>query len=277
MSPSALDPTPTTAGRNRVGLVVAAIFGFPIGILSGFTGVGGGEYRSPVLLALLRNVRWAIAANLLVGLIVSSFNATLRSSWTLAAEYLLIASLFIVTSVPGAYIGALLTKRASAKLLKVLLAGILVGTGLRLILVKTDAGPSVTGVPMVLLALGIGFVLGIISGLLGLAAGEYRIPALILIFGVPVVIAGTLSALSSIPQQLVGFLKHRRMQHARPATMRLGEVMAAASVLGVAVGVAFLGRTAEAFVAQVLGAAMIAAAGFIIWDIWHPHPEERAE
>src|SRR3989442_759811 len=45
--------------------LVAGIAALPIGIVAGVTGVGGGEYRAPVLLSLLRNVRWTIAGNLL--------------------------------------------------------------------------------------------------------------------------------------------------------------------------------------------------------------------
>lgn len=271
-----MDAGPGPIPGSRVGLTVAALFGFPIGVLSGFTGVAGGEYRSPILLALLRNVRWSIAANLLVGLMVSAFNAGLRSAWTLPAEELLIAALLISTSAPGAYVGALVTKRASPKAIKVLLAGILVATGLRLILVETRGGAALmSGLQAVLVALGLGFGLGLISGLLGLAAGEYRIPALILLFGVPPIVAGTVSSLSSIPQQLVGFLKHRRLKHVGPTTFRIGAIMGAASVLGVALGVSLLGRTTDVFVARVLGAAMIAAASRIIWDIRHPAAEEE--
>ncbi len=276
-----MGPEPQSGADSRRGLAVGAIFGLPIGVLSGFTGVGGGEYRVPVLLALMGKVRWAIAANLLIGTIVSVFNVILRGGWTLAAQYLVLTLLFISTSLPGAYVGAAATTFTSTKTLKVLLAGILVATGLRLILVPLpEGGAPVFDVPTVLLALGVGFALGVVSGLLGVAGGEYRIPVLILLFGVPTIVAGTVSSLTAIPQQVVGFLKHRGLKHTGPMTYRLGAVMGAASIAGVAIGIAFIGRTTEAIVAQVLGAAMIAAAGWILWDSRHPEvedePSERA-
>jgi len=116
--------------ERRLGLVVGALFGAPIGVLSGFTGVGGGEYRAPVLLSLLGRVRWAIAANLLIGVAVASFNVLFRQVWLLAPEYVAIGLLMVPLSLPGAYLGALLTKRISTPVLKGLLAGILVATGL---------------------------------------------------------------------------------------------------------------------------------------------------
>jgi uncharacterized membrane protein YfcA len=216
-----------------------------------------------------------IAANLLIGLTVGVFNVLLRQVWTLAPGYLAIGLLMVPLSLPGAYLGAVLTKRISTPALKALLAGILVVTGLRLIFFEVRVGGSVSFDPVsVALALAIGFGLGLVSGLLGVAGGEYRIPALVLLFGVPTVFAGTLSSLASIPVQLTGLLKHRSLGHTGASTLRLGAVMGTASVAGVAVGILLLGRATESFVAQVLGLAMIFAAIRIGWDIRHPDPAE---
>jgi uncharacterized membrane protein YfcA len=264
--------------ERRLGLAVGALFGAPIGILSGFTGVGGGEYRAPVLLSLLGRVRSAIAANLLIGLTVATFNVLLRQVWWLAPEYVAIGLLMVPLSLPGAYLGAVLTKRISIPALKALLAGILVATGLRLIFFEVRVGGTLSFDPVTMgLAMAIGFGLGLVSGLLGVAGGEYRIPALILLFGVPTVFAGTLSSLASIPVQLTGLLKHRSLGHTAADTFRLGAVMGVASVVGVAVGFLLLGRATESVVNQVLGVAMVLAAIRIGWDIRHPHPAEAVE
>ena len=70
----------TTARRFSRADVVAAMAAFPIGVVAGVTGVGGGEYRAPVLLLLLRNVRWTIAGNLVAGVIVSIALVVLRGA-----------------------------------------------------------------------------------------------------------------------------------------------------------------------------------------------------
>jgi len=124
------------------------------------------------------------------------------------------------------------------------------------------------------LGLLLGFGLGIVSGLLGVAGGEYRIPAFVLLFGVPTVFAGTLSSLASVPLQFMGFWKHRNLGHTGAATFRLGALMGVASVVGVALGVLVLGRASEALVTQVLGLAMILAAVRVVWDIRHPNQAE---
>lgn len=232
--------------------------------------MGGGEYRSPVLLGLLRSVRLAISTNLAIGLVVSITSFTLRGGYTLPMDHLLLALALISTSLPGGYVGAIMTRRISSHGLKFILATILVVTGLRLILFETGSGSGLLLSPQAIaLALVLGFGLGIISGLLGLAAGEYRIPALILVFGLSAKVAGTVSSLAAIPQQLMAYWKHRKLGHTSTTSNRLGLVMTVASVAGVALGVLVLGRTTDVLVTKILGLAMIAAASSIAWEARH--------
>jgi uncharacterized membrane protein YfcA len=246
---------------------VAGIAAFPIGIVAGVTGVGGGEYRAPVLLGLLRNVRWTIAGNLLAGVIVSLATATLRGAFLQPLDTLLLAAVMVLASMPGAYCGALVARRIPSKWLKLLLAGVLVATALRLLLFESPIpGPFSFGPEQAALALLIGFGIGLISGLLGVAGGEYRIPALILIFGLPAIAAGTISSLVSLPQQVVGFLKHREMGQATRKTLRLAVIMGGVGVAGVGLGVALLHRTTDVTVVRVLAFVMLLAAVRIGWE-----------
>src|SRR2546429_9538648 len=75
------DPLHAASGllaERRLGLAIGGLFGLPIGLLSGFTGVGGGEYRAPVLLGLLGRGRWAIRADLFLRLALGLFNRNFR-------------------------------------------------------------------------------------------------------------------------------------------------------------------------------------------------------
>jgi uncharacterized membrane protein YfcA len=247
--------------KTRTRLALGAIFGFPIGILAGLTGVGGGEYRTPVLLSLLGDVRVTIASNLLIGVVTSLFIFALRQSQNSVFGYLSLALILAIASIPGSYFGAVLTRTFSDRILKTLLASILVAAAVRLLFFTTPVRPSFE-LTFGNLFLGIffGFMLGIVSGLLGVAAGEYRIPVLIVMFAVPVKIAGTLNALVSIPSQATGYWKHRRLGHYEKTATRLTLFMAIASVVGVAVGVAYLATAENALVTTVLGIAMILVA-----------------
>ena len=255
--------------------VAAGIAALPIGVVAGVTGVGGGEYRAPVLLALLRNVRWTIAGNLLAGAMIGLSTAILRGAFSQPLDTLVLAAVMVIASMPGAYCGALVARRTPSKWLKLLLAGILVATSLRLLVFESPVpGPFSFGPAQVALGLLIGFGLGTISGLLGVAGGEYRIPALILIFGLPAIAAGTISSLVSLPQQVVGFLKHRQLGQATRKTLRLAIIMGGVGIAGVGLGVALLRQMTDATVTRVLAFLMLLAAGRIAWEARTPDVSE---
>ena len=265
---------PRTISRDDL---IAGIAALPIGVVAGVTGVGGGEYRAPVLLSLLRNVRYTIAGNLLAGVLVGISTALLRGAFVQPLDTMLLAATMVVGSLPGAYGGAILARRTPSKWLKGLLAGILAITALRLLLFESPTpGSFAFGPEQALLGLGVGLGIGLISGLLGVAGGEYRIPALILIFGLPSIVAGTISSLVSLPQQLFGFWKHRQMGQATRKTLRLAVIMGVVGIAGVGLGVALLQRTTNATVTKILASLMLLAAAQIAWEIRSPDVAEES-
>ena len=55
-----------------------------------------------------------------------------------------------------------------------------------------------------------GFGIGIVAALMGVAGGELLIPTLVLLFGVDIKLAGSLSLAVSLPTMLVGFARYSR-------------------------------------------------------------------
>lgn len=55
-----------------------------------------------------------------------------------------------------------------------------------------------------------GFVVGVIASFLGVAGGELLIPALVLLFGVEIKLAGSLSLAVSLPTMIGGFVRYSR-------------------------------------------------------------------
>jgi hypothetical protein len=55
-----------------------------------------------------------------------------------------------------------------------------------------------------------GLVIGVVAALMGVAGGELLIPTIVLLFGVDITIAGSLSLAVSLPTMLVAFARYSR-------------------------------------------------------------------
>ena len=237
-----------------------------MGTAAGLIGVGGGEFRTPILLYVIGlPVVTAIAVNLLVGLltVVVSFLRRFQLG-LLNAHSVNIALIMSATSIVGAYLGALLTSKIPEKPLKKLLAAFLIIVGLKIGLEPFIQIPfaftfTLGFVEEAILAATIGLAIGIISGTLGVAGGEFRIPALIYIFSLDIVTAGTASLLVSIPTVASGFWKHKNMGHMNRKATIIAVAMGTGSVLGALIGASYAGVVEKEVLKVLLGAILILA------------------
>jgi uncharacterized protein len=85
---------------------------------------------------------------------------------------------FLVTSIPSAYIGATFSINPTAY--KIILGIMLLLAVTRMLLIRNSEN-NVTHDPPLLLALGIGLVLGLVSGIIGIGGGILLSPILILV------------------------------------------------------------------------------------------------
>ena len=218
---------------------ISSITGLVIGFFSGLVGVGGGEYRAPVLVYLLkRRAKFAIAANLFIGLLVVSVSFLKRKGYLLPLNMLLISFVFIIFSIAGSYIGAILTKKRKDGFLIKLLGLLLIIVSFKVFLDSDKVYSFNLEISLLSLILAIifGFLIGILSGFLGIAGGEFRVPVLLLIFGMPIKIAGTANLLVSIPTVLTGFLKHNSLGHVDKDSIAIAFIMGVFSIIGAFIG-----------------------------------------
>jgi len=246
--------------------LTALSFGFLLGVAAGLIGVGGGEFRTPILLYVIGlPVITAIAVNLLVGLLTVVVSFLRRFNLSLLNGHSLnLALVMSLTSIAGAYLGALLSGKIPEKPLKRVLAIFLIVVGLKIGLEPFIETPAIFNftlgfVEEIALAALVGLAIGVISGALGVAGGEFRIPALIYIFSLDIVAAGTTSLLVSIPTVASGFLKHHDMGHMNRAATIIAITMGIGSVLGAFVGASYAGVVEENVLKILLGAILILA------------------
>jgi len=201
--------------RNRV--VASGGYGSFTGLLAGIIGLGGAEERIPFLLYYLRlPLEDMLVANLLISFATSGMNFAVRINggiWSLNAAY--VSAAMIVGSIPGAYAGVLLSHRASKRTLKrfiaLLLSFVIARAIYGLIFIPAGSGQDTLSTLDVIVSVIGGLGVGIISGSVGVAGGEYRIPVLTYLIGLPIKIAGTTSQLVSLPTIAIAVWRHRRL------------------------------------------------------------------
>ena len=192
--------------------LLAAATGAPVGMLGGLIGLGGAEFRLPLLRALFAYpIRKAVALNLAVSLVtlLASLAIRLRLSHAEAiAEMAPVLGGMIAGSITGAWIGPTLAHRISAERLEHIILVLLVAIGLGLIaeafLPHRAPGLADSLALRLPIAAALGLAIGLVSSLLGVAGGELIIPSLVFVFGADIVLAGTCSVLISLPTVLVG-------------------------------------------------------------------------
>lgn len=234
----------------KLRLAQAFATGAVIGVLGGLIGLGGAEFRLPLLVGLfgfppLEAIILNKATSLVVVASALPFRAGTVPFSTLLAGWPVIVNL-LAGSLVGAWFGAGLATRLSAAALHRVIAVLLAGIALVLLLghhPESRSTAALTGAALVAAGVLAGFLIGVVSSLLGVAGGELLIPTLILLFGVEVKVAGSFSLAVSLPTMLAAFTRYSRDQSF--VVLRRNRLfvlaMAAGSLLGTFVGGRLLG------------------------------------
>src|SRR5438128_1050458 len=191
----------------------------PIGGLAGLIGLGGGEFRLPVLMhGIGFDAKSAVPLNLMISLVTLTFALISRSSAVSLAAIIPHWPEVVGLAVGGmasAVYGVRLVRRLSGERLVRLIGFLLVGIG-ALLLWETAFPfqyapllPASAAVHL-LAGIGIGLGIGLVSSVLGVAGGELLIPTLIFIFGADIRTAGSASILISLGIVLMGLWRYWR-------------------------------------------------------------------
>jgi uncharacterized protein len=262
-------PKPFVSPRRSPTL--AALWGAPIGLLGGLIGLGGAEFRLPVLAGVFGYAaRRAVALNLAISL-VTVVSALLIRGGTLSLaplfDLLPVAGGMIVGAVSAAYLGTALVHRVSEHALERVILVFLLVIGSALVveafLPKEVPGLLPDPLPVRVVAAAIfGLAVGLVSSLLGVAGGELIIPALVFGFGADIKTAGTASLLISLPTVAVGVLRHRRLgaYSERRDFSETVAPMGAGSVVGAVAGGLLVGVVPAAALKLLLGLVLIVSA-----------------
>jgi uncharacterized membrane protein YfcA len=246
------------------------ISGIAIGAAAGLIGVGGGEFRIPVLLHVLRlPVKAAAGANTVIGLFVVVLSVIRRwGQQSLTRDDLTLGSIMAAVSILGAVLGARQAHRLSTPLLKRIVCLYLLAVGAWMVVEGLAEAEHTLFDPKGslrwTLAAVIGFLIAAVSGALGVAGGEMRIPALMYLFAMPVKVAGTVSLIASIPTVAAGALTYRKLGHIPNRVLWLSLFMGAGSLVGVLIGAALLPHVDKHTIKTLIGVILLVATGCLM-------------
>lgn len=197
------------AGRGRPAITFFS--GAIIGCIGGLIGLGGAEFRLPLLIGMFGVAGLeAVILNKAISLVVAAaalpFRASVVPISEIAASWPIIVNL-LAGSLLGAWIGAGWATGLPTPTLYRIIAILLVALALVLVAGHGSGGhgAALAGLPLIVVGIVAGFAIGVIASLLGVAGGEFLMPTLVLLFGIDVKLAGSLSLAVSLPTMLVDF------------------------------------------------------------------------
>jgi uncharacterized membrane protein YfcA len=257
-----------------------------IGGVGGLNGLGGGEFRLPILVGLIGfAARAAVPMNQTLSLVTLSTALVVRWHRGLLVAVGAFSPAVIGLGIGGivaAYFSARLISKVSDHRLERAIAILLMGIGLLLVgerLLPSGLPPLVPMGSDWQLPVGVmlGLCIGTASTFLGVAGGELLIPTLIFVFGADVHTAGSATLFISIPTICMGLWRYGRLGllPSRRTLFRVGLPMGIESFVGAAAGGALAGSAPAEILKLLLGCILVAAAFKAFWK--RPSSEKRPE
>ncbi|MGX1886517.1 sulfite exporter TauE/SafE family protein [Streptomyces sp. NPDC055287] len=242
--------------------------GAAIGVLGGMIGLGGAEFRLPLLIGLFGFAALsAVILNKAMSLIVVLIALPARFAAVPAAEVAArwpVAVNLLAGSLLGAWAGASWAVRMRSATLYKVLAVLMVLMAAALVVTHTTALdtlalPLWAQIPSGVVA---GFGIGVVAAIMGVAGGELLIPTIVLLFGEYIKTAGSLSLLVSLPTMLVAFARYSRDGSfaVLGANIRFTTIMAAGSVAGAVLGGLLLGVFPDLVLIPLLAVILLVSA-----------------
>ena len=194
-------------------------WGGTIGTLGGLIGLGGAEFRLPVLVGRFKfEPLDAIVMNKAISLVVVSAAMLFRFRVIPPGETLAHADLVVnvlAGSLVGSWIAAGHAMRLAGPRLNRLVLILLTLLAFAMLLegllgIHGDGRPLFADRTLQMVAgVAAGLFIGAVAALLGVAGGELLIPMFVLLYGVDIRLAGSLSLAVSLPTMIVGLIRYR--------------------------------------------------------------------
>ena len=234
-------------------LVAVAVWSFVVALAGGAVGLVLGNLRLPLFVAAASSPAAGGGANIAVsGIAAATAGAAHiragRVNWRLFRW-------MAPPSIVGALVGGYLAGRVPKTALLLVIAAVLLYSGLDLLL-RRPREARVRTEPSLVAAVISGAVIGLLGGFVGLILGSLRMPALLRLVGEPASRAVGTNLAVGVCVGIAGLLGH--LPSAAP-DWRLILVGGAASVPAALLGARLTGRLSERALVQTIGAVLLVA------------------
>lgn len=259
---------------ERLGLrnALALLWGALIGLLGGLIGLGGAEFRLPVLVGIFRlPTLKAIILNKAMSLGVVTCALVFRMKAVPLDEVLAhrdVVLNLLAGSLAGAWFGAGKVMQMPKLWLDRIVLSFLVLLALFMLvegmLGLGDGGGAFANLIVIRWIVGMlaGVIIGVVAALLGVAGGELLIPTIVLLYGADIKLAGSLSLAVSLPTMIVGFVRYASSESFSVLREERGlaGLMLAGSLVGAALGAQLLGAVPANWLSVGLGIILLVSA-----------------
>lgn len=243
------------------------IVGLIAGILGSMIGVGGGIIISPAL-TFLGLTPPQVASTSLFAISSTSISSTIAYARSKKIQYMLGIKMALL-SIPGAIIGSYFSTYIDPDYFKILLAIILVATGIFLMYRKSISNGnslSLESIWVKVLFFCGTFVAGIISSLFGIGGGVIFVPLMIVIVGLTMYLAAPTSQFVLMITSLVGLTTHIILgnpQYLPAVLLSLG------AFAGAQIGSRLSTKLSEQKLRLILGITFFGIALKLVLDFYH--------
>lgn len=225
--------------------VAIAAIGVAAGLLSGLFGIGGGIILVPAFIAIAKLDPKTAAGTSLLAIVPLAVSGVASYALIGGSVDVVLAAGLAAGSVLGAPLGAKILSIISREQARWAFLVFLVAVAISLVLtVPSRDGVFVPSVGALGAITGLGFVVGIVSGVLGIGGGVIVVPALVLAFGISDLVAKGSSLLMIIATGLSGTIANARLRQFDASTALIAGTAAALTAPIGALGAAWLSPVA---------------------------------
>ncbi|WP_418179419.1 TSUP family transporter [Aliarcobacter lanthieri] len=241
--------------------------GGAVASLGGLIGLGGAEFRLPILVGFFAfGTITAVIINKVVSLCVVLFSLIFRTN-TIGFDLILpeidVIINILIGSLFGAYLGANYALKIKQELLNKIILVLLVLLAFSMLFGHSylEASKPLFENSVILFISGVvaEVLIGVIAAVLG---GEFIIPTLILLFGIEPKLAGSISLCISFPTMIMAFTRYSRSEQFKDILKEKTFIlyMIFGSIIGAFIGSLLLEYVNSQYIALILGFILLVSA-----------------